>query len=246
MATLISPSGTITENTPTYTWNAVENATDYNLRVNDRTGSKVDQWYSADQVNCGDGTGECSVTPATVLADGSSMWWIQTWNNFGFGPWSATMSFTVDTGTGPNVILDNDGNVVRIENLPVIDENTEEPTIYNVEFVYDTAFNVYGSSLDFDFRDDETIFLALNAVMDALNFNDPDPTPPGAGPQGSDDFFIGNKEEDGLVVAVGGENFAGVWDACVTQCINVGELQTGVTVLAPNELHTYADFTVAQ
>jgi hypothetical protein len=30
------------------------------------------------------------------------------------------------------------------------------------------------------------------------------------GPQNSDQFFIGNKEEDGWVVAVGGENRGGV------------------------------------
>ena len=99
-ATLISPTGTITEDNPTYTWNAVANSSWYYLWVNDSTGSSmVKQWYTADDANCGDGTGECSVTPATGLADGACKWWIQTWNEFGYGPWSDAMAFTVDTGT---------------------------------------------------------------------------------------------------------------------------------------------------
>ena len=40
-ATLISPSGTITTIVPTYTWNAVSDATWYQLYVNDSTGNKI-------------------------------------------------------------------------------------------------------------------------------------------------------------------------------------------------------------
>ena len=100
-ATLISPSGTITDNTPTYTWNAVKNATRYRLWVNDSTAENViDQSYTADAVNCGDGTGECAVTPETVLADDTFEWWIQAQNDSGDGPWSDDgMFFTVDTSS---------------------------------------------------------------------------------------------------------------------------------------------------
>jgi hypothetical protein len=150
------------------------------------------------------------------------------------------MPFTVDTGTGPNVITDVDGNVVRIENLPVVDENTGDITIYNVDFVYGTAIDVYGVGLNFDFtapRDDETIIVALAQVLNALNFDDP--IPPAAGSQGTDQFFIGYKVEDVPVVAVGGENIAGIWDQCKTDCL------VGVTLLPPGDPVTYADFTVA-
>ena len=99
-ATLISPSRTITDNTPTYTWNTVATSTWYYLWVNDSTGSAmIKQWYTSDEANCNDGMGVCSVTPATELSDGACKWWIQTWNEFGTGPWSDAMAFTVDTGT---------------------------------------------------------------------------------------------------------------------------------------------------
>ena len=164
-ATLISPSGKITENSPTYTWNAVENSTWYYLWVNDTTGDqKILIWYTDDDANCGDGTGDCSVTPATEIADGAATWWIQTWNEFGDGPWSAGMSFTVNTATvdpDVNVITDEDGNVTRIENLPVFDDLADATIIYNVDFVYGAATEVYGGNLEFDFpfpEQEETIF----------------------------------------------------------------------------------------
>ena len=94
-ATLVSPSGTITDTTPTYIWNAVSNATWYCISVNDSTGNKIYRWYSADACGCASGTGSCSITPTTVLAQGLGQWWIRTYNAAGFGPWSAPMSFTV-------------------------------------------------------------------------------------------------------------------------------------------------------
>ena len=91
---LISPSGTITTATPTYTWNAVSTSTYYNLWVNDSTGNRIQQWYTAAAVGCGAGTGTCAVTPTTALYSGSGQWWIQTWDSVGYGPWSSAMSFT--------------------------------------------------------------------------------------------------------------------------------------------------------
>ena len=97
--TLISPTDTITDNTPTYTWNALGSATQYRLWVNDSTVTNVvDQSFSAIEANCVDGTGECSVTPETVLADDTFEWWIQGSNDSGGGPWSDDgVFFTVDT-----------------------------------------------------------------------------------------------------------------------------------------------------
>lgn len=94
-AILVSPSGTITDTTPTYSWEAVENATWYYLWVNDSTGNKIKKWYTAEDANCSDGTGVCSVTPTTVLADGACNWWIQTWNDCGKGLWSSKGTFSV-------------------------------------------------------------------------------------------------------------------------------------------------------
>jgi hypothetical protein len=94
-ATLISPTGSIATNAPTYTWNAVSNSTWYYLWVNDSVGNRIATWYTAAQVGCSSGTGICSLTPATTLASGAAKWWIQTWNSSGAGPWSASMAFTV-------------------------------------------------------------------------------------------------------------------------------------------------------
>ncbi len=110
-AHLISPSGTITDNTPTYSWYAVPGATQYYLWVKDSTGDKIKQWYTASQANCPSGTGICSVTPSTTIAEGRAIWWIQTYGTGGYGDWSEGMEF--------NVVLpckgdfDGDGDVDR-------------------------------------------------------------------------------------------------------------------------------------
>ena len=99
-ATLISPSGSVATNTPTYTWNAVAAATWYYLWVNDSsTTAKIQRWYTSADAGCPSGTGTCSVTPSTALASGDGQWWIQTWNSGGYGPWSDGMAFAV-VGTG--------------------------------------------------------------------------------------------------------------------------------------------------
>jgi hypothetical protein len=95
-ATLISPTGTIADTTPTYNWNAVSNSSWYYLWVNDSTGTPIKTWYTAAQVGCASGTGTCSVTPSTALANGNATWWIQTWNTIATGPWSAAMTFTIN------------------------------------------------------------------------------------------------------------------------------------------------------
>ncbi len=105
-ATLISPSGSITTSSPTYKWNAVPDATWYQLWVNDSaTGPKIKTWYTSLQTACVSGTGTCSVTPATSLAAGSGAWWIQTWGSGGAGPWSDGMTFTVNLAEDPIVGL---------------------------------------------------------------------------------------------------------------------------------------------
>jgi hypothetical protein len=93
-AKLVSPSGIINNATPTYTWDAVPGATWYWLWVNDSGSDGVQQWYTAAQANCPDGTGQCSVTPGKQIVGPSCKWWIETWNSAGYGPWSASLQFS--------------------------------------------------------------------------------------------------------------------------------------------------------
>jgi hypothetical protein len=102
---LISPKSNISDSTPTYTWKAVTNASWYYLWVNDVEGNKIKKWYTAAQANCSTGTGDCSITPLTVLAQGVGKWWVQTWNTSGYGQWSTALSFTVNVLTPPKTTL---------------------------------------------------------------------------------------------------------------------------------------------
>ena len=91
-ATLVSPNGTGVNLSPAYTWNEVVGATWYYLWVNGPSGAVIQQWYTSAQANCNGTT--CSVTPAKVLSSGAHTWWVQTWNDSGYGPWSDGMAFT--------------------------------------------------------------------------------------------------------------------------------------------------------
>jgi len=84
---LTSPSGNIGINpTPTYTWEAVTNATNYRLLVIDIT----DNSYEIDEVNLASSvcTGTtCSITPTTALPSGNYWWGIRAQNTSGVSPW---------------------------------------------------------------------------------------------------------------------------------------------------------------
>jgi hypothetical protein len=99
--TLVSPMGnTVTaDNTPTYSWNAVNGSTWYYLWVYGPTldAYVIQQWFTATQAGCASGTGTCSVTPTTALFSGEHDWWIRTWNAAGNGPWSSRGDFSVAT-----------------------------------------------------------------------------------------------------------------------------------------------------
>jgi hypothetical protein len=94
VSTLVSPNGSTTDATPTYTWDEVADATQYYLWVNAPSGTGyVKQWYQASAV-CNNGT--CSVENPTALQVGSHTWYIRTWNAGGYGPWSTGRNFTVN------------------------------------------------------------------------------------------------------------------------------------------------------
>jgi hypothetical protein len=94
-ATLVGPTGVITGTGHTFTWSAAEGATFYYLQVNDATASpRLTLWYPAAQA-CPGGSATCFVTVSTGFAAGAGIWWVQTWNPDGAGPWSAGMRFTI-------------------------------------------------------------------------------------------------------------------------------------------------------
>jgi hypothetical protein len=95
-ATLLAPSGTLATSTPTFSWTAVNSATEYQLWVNDANmGAKINATYTAAAAGCAAGTGTCSVSPGIALASGVGAWWIRPFNGAGAGPWGAGLSFTV-------------------------------------------------------------------------------------------------------------------------------------------------------
>ena len=98
---LISPSGTISDTTPTYTWTGSSAATWYRLYVQGPSGVVIDHWFTAVETNCSSDT-SCAVTPTTTLASGNHRWWVQAWGSGIYSAWSSAMDFSVSGGTETN------------------------------------------------------------------------------------------------------------------------------------------------
>jgi len=87
-AVLTAPKNDIgTDYNPTYTWPKVATATWYRLYISGPAGLVLDQWYQASSI-CG-GDNICRVVSPT-LAGGVHAWYVQTYNQSGYGPWSNT------------------------------------------------------------------------------------------------------------------------------------------------------------
>jgi hypothetical protein len=136
--TLISPSGTIDSQLPTYTWNADSHSTWYLLWVNDSTGNRINKWYTAAQAGCSGGTGTCAVTPPTTLTAGSTTWWIQTWSEGCNGLWSDGMGFTVQ-GTGKATLISPSGTISTTG--PTYTWNADSYSTYYLLWVNDSTGN---------------------------------------------------------------------------------------------------------
>jgi hypothetical protein len=143
------------------------------------------------------------------------------------------------TAQATTVIVDGNNSVVEIEDLAVTDQ-FGDVTVYDVDFLTTTALDLYGPDLEPQLKDEDAM-LARISVTDALNAKNPVPT--GAGPDNTDQFFIGAFQEEATMVTVGGEfesRNPDEWDWCRTaDC-----LPFGVKVMLPDESATYADFTV--
>jgi hypothetical protein len=96
--TTISPTGTGNSSTPTYTFNAVSNATSYRLyRWDSATGTNYySRWYTATEAGVPAGTGVGSITESGVtLIVGKYTWGLQAQNIAGISPTSALKTFNV-------------------------------------------------------------------------------------------------------------------------------------------------------
>jgi uncharacterized repeat protein (TIGR01451 family) len=109
--TLIAPSGMQSTQTPTYVWNGLAGATDYQLYVADPSGTIVVQtWHSAG-VACVAGT--CQVTPSTPLGSGTHQVWLRAGNGGSPGAWSNGLAFTISAQPpAPPVLTGPTGAVV--------------------------------------------------------------------------------------------------------------------------------------
>jgi putative Ig domain-containing protein len=101
----VSPSGTLTTNTPKFVWNAGQAAASYLLVVDDSTGAgKIRTTITAATAGCATTT-VCSFSPGVALAIGAGKWVVETLTSTGTGPWSSAMSFTVPDKSGPTVAI---------------------------------------------------------------------------------------------------------------------------------------------
>jgi glucose/arabinose dehydrogenase len=102
--TLVSPSGEITDTQPMFSWNeATANSQNdpaawYYVWVNGPSGNVIKQWVQASTACNG---GICSVRAPKTLAGGIHTWWVRTWNDGGYGPWSDGLSFSLPVVNPP-------------------------------------------------------------------------------------------------------------------------------------------------
>ena len=91
-----------------FRWNATSGATWYYLWINDPTHStRHRRWYQAYELDCAvDQSAVCKIGVALDAPPGQFQWWVQTYGDAGYGPWTTVQTFTpgplaaVVTGTG--------------------------------------------------------------------------------------------------------------------------------------------------
>lgn len=109
--TLIAPKGNIASTTPTYQWQAVHYANWYQLIVNDRSGKRIEAWYTATSLGCAEGKGICKVTPSISVA-GFGTWWVEANNNInGYSALSEPLSFNLVNLPGIVSLLAPEGDL---------------------------------------------------------------------------------------------------------------------------------------
>ncbi len=98
---LVSPSGSISTTTPTYTWNAWSGATSYYLLVQNTAGVAVSQSVSAAAAGCATAA-TCSFASSSPLSSGAVYnWFVNATAATATTPWSAPLAVTVSAAAPP-------------------------------------------------------------------------------------------------------------------------------------------------
>ncbi|MEM1171366.1 MAG: hypothetical protein AAGJ08_20365 [Cyanobacteria bacterium P01_H01_bin.35] len=79
---------------------------------------------------------------------------------------STTSLLASSEASAANLVKDDNGAVSRIENLEV--QTAGATAFFDVDFIFDTAENIYGQSLNFDFLDPIEAEAAAGSIISAL------------------------------------------------------------------------------
>ena len=89
----VSPEDDIFEREPTYSWDAVDGADEYQVDVDGPSDSGFTRWFDADDVCSGN---VCEVDPDERLRYGDHTWRVRARNEGGTGNWSQELDFEVN------------------------------------------------------------------------------------------------------------------------------------------------------
>lgn len=130
--TTVSPTGTTSDTTPTYTWNPVSGATSYHLWVNAGSTRVVNQIVTPES-EC---LTTCELTPSTTLTVGGHTWWVRARNASGAGPWSTATTFNspnqapTDISVSPSSLAENLPTATAVGSLASSDPNAADTFTY--------------------------------------------------------------------------------------------------------------------
>lgn len=148
--TLTAPTGTQTAATPIYRFNAVPDAAEYDLWVNDSGGMRVQQLVTAFEAGCA-ASSACSLIPAIALRTGSAQSWVRAKNAYGFSGWSTPLTFNVTLpALAPPVLVAPSGTI-----------HTQTPTFTWEKSVGATSYYLWVN--DFTGTKLQTVFDAVTA-----------------------------------------------------------------------------------
>ncbi len=111
--TPLSPIDNIGANsTPTFTWQAIPNATNYKLWVKESSSGVVNQvWYTPNETNCANGELTCSITPVSPINNGTHFWKVRARNIVGLGPWSERLTFFIGSPPSATTLISPSGSI---------------------------------------------------------------------------------------------------------------------------------------